>query len=80
MKVQPKPAYAMRRDVLGWLCIGIANVLRTQNDGLLQDRHEDYLNDKELRVWTTAMTDLDHAEKRLRKLGKHMLGTKYGGR
>lgn len=79
MKVQPKPAYAMRRKALGWLCIGVATVLRTQNDGLLQDRHEDYLNDKEQRVWGEAIMNLQHGEKRLRRLGKHLLGGTYGG-
>lgn len=73
------PAYHMQRRVKGWVAIGTANVLEQVVDGLQKHYQPAILNAKEERIWADAVLDLRKAEKRFRKLGKHMLKEEYGG-
>lgn len=80
---QPQPAKHMQRQVLGWMCIGTANTLESMVNGNFANTNgspQDYLNGKEFLIWQTVKTDIINCERRLRVLGKHLLGkANYGG-
>lgn len=73
------PARNAERKVIGWLCIGTANVLENMIEGNIGLNRTACLSAKESSVWEGARADLSKAERRLRALGKHLLKGEYGG-